>query len=92
MSNETMQYGLTVKCIHCGCKKQILPGEVPIGDCKFCFENFGWLRFPGDNKDFALQDGDIITVNTRVPVDSPRRIFEVRRNHIVIYHDSGEKL
>jgi hypothetical protein len=98
MQSKTMQYGLTLKCINCGCQRKILPGEIPVGNCDCCFRDFGWVVFPESFRlthkegDEILKDGDVVTVNTRMPVDSTRRIHEIRRGALVIYSDSlGDK-
>jgi hypothetical protein len=98
MQNKTMQYGLTLKCIVCKCQKRVLPGQVPIGNCDYCFKGFGWVEFRFTfrltHKPFQeiLKDGDIITVNTRIPLESGRRIYEIQRGSVIIYTDPlGDK-
>lgn len=97
-NTKTFQYGITVKCIHCKCQKKILPGEVPVGNCDYCYRNFGWIEFPTAYRftvkagEEILRDGDIVTVNTFMPVESMRRIYEIQRGALVIYTDPlGDK-
>lgn len=85
------QKGITLVCLPCGCVKKILPGEIPDGDCGYCRMNFGWVLFPDRFRlqykegDEILEDGDVVIVDTKLPVESPDRIYEVIRHGLVWY-------
>jgi hypothetical protein len=87
----TKQRGLTLVCLQCGCRKRILPMEVPVGDCEFCFKEFGWTVFPKYLQDRyhpeepCLFDGDEIVVDMKQPLGSEDRICEIRKNGLVWY-------
>ena len=86
-----------IKCRECGCSKEIFPKEIPVGDCQYCKEEFGYYFFPGQflNEDGTLNNdnsiianfefGDIITLDTRLKAEDPKRIYSVKRNGKILY-------
>ena len=88
------QQGLMLVCLDCGFSARILPREVPVGKCEYCRKEFGWCLFPDTfllthgNGEEVLQDGDMLIINGKLPVTSHRRIYEIRRNGLVIYTDA----
>lgn len=85
------QKGITLVCLQCGFQARITPGDVPVGGCKLCFKEFGWVLFPvafdatykpGDP---ILEDGDMVIVDMQTPLESRNRIYEIRRNGLVFY-------
>lgn len=88
-------------CKECGASKTINEetGSQPVsfntpdqGGCEYCQQQFGWVLFPeafnhidiGTN---IIKDGDIIVINSKLPVDSRRRIFSIERNGEMFYKD-----
>jgi hypothetical protein len=80
-----------IQCRECGCIKQLKDEEVPVGECSFCKENFGYYVCKGRTpvefeKCFPLQEGDLIVVDTALPNLLPdgspnfNRIFSIVRN------------
>jgi hypothetical protein len=76
---------LKIKCIECGCEREITNAQTPVGECSLCKEDFGWLYAPKTMPNIVLRHGDLVVVNTRVPVDSPQRIFSVKRGNSFYY-------
>ena len=91
------QKGITIVCLNCGCQKKILPGEIPVGDCPLCYQEFGWVVFPQKfllthkPGDTILEDGDMVVLDMKEPLDSYDRIYEIRRNGLVFYSKLGVK-
>lgn len=91
------QKGLMLVCLDCGCQKRVLPGEVPVGDCKLCYKEFGWVLLPDYftgrylEGETVLEDGDMVIVDMKEPLDSRNRIYEIRRGGLVWYSKEGVK-
>lgn len=79
---------LTIQCSECGCKRKIAAQEVPIGDCKFCSQEFGWYYAPPTMPNLKLKRGDVVVINTKIPSEDPNRIFSVTRNSRIIFQGS----
>jgi hypothetical protein len=85
------QKGITLICLQCGFGARILPGEIPVGRCEYCRENFGWGFYPKYLRDRFIEgeqtifDGDIVIVDQKQPLESYDRIVEIRRNGLVWY-------
>ena len=85
------QKGITLVCLQCGFQAKIEAEQVPVGNCKYCFKEFGWVlypdwfvpRYPVGTR--VLKDGDMVIVDMREPTDSRNRIYEIRRNGLVFY-------
>lgn len=88
-----------IKCKECGCQKRIEAKEIPIGECQYCERNFGFYFFPGQiinedrtvNNDHVkishLEEGDVVTINTKLYPEDPNRIFSIQRAGEFIYKD-----
>ena len=85
------QKGITLVCLDCGCRRIILPGEVPVGECPLCYTEFGWTIFPNKfllthkEGETILEDGDMVFLDMKESTNSSDRIFEIRRNGLVWY-------
>lgn len=98
MTNVITKFHITIKCLACCYEAKIEPGDIPVGDCMFCKNDFGWAvfpeyfrppRYPFDVP--VLESGDIVVVNTMLPVTSVDRIYEIRRGGVVFYSKEAKK-
>ena len=86
-----------IQCRECGCIKTVTKEkEVPVGDCKYCKDNFGWYCCKGEGpkgleKHWPLQDGDLLVIDTALPHivndNEPNfdRIFSLIRNGGILF-------
>lgn len=73
-----MSSAILIICHECGCKRVLEEGEIPKGNCDFCLQDFGWTIFPkGINKNFKLNDGDSVMINTALNRVHPDRIMSI---------------
>ncbi len=84
---------VTIVCSECGHRAIITNGVIPDGQCQFCNNaKFGWIAYPQvlEDRQFCMEDGDIIVVNTALPKDSQRRIFSIERKGEMVYLEGGK--
>lgn len=88
-------------CKECGAFKMIdeKTGGQPVAfnapderGCEYCKQQFGWIHFPEAFNHFEIghriiEDGDVIVINSKLPVDSRRRIYSIERNEQFFYKD-----